>query len=94
MGSLSQGSGHVHGQVGSVVMCVVKSGRWGAFIRVIVGHVYACVNMCYVLRKQKVRMWWGRVGMDERGQRRVRWSSSWFLLVFMLAYLMVQTCIT
>jgi hypothetical protein len=28
------------------------------------------------------------------GQRRVRWSGSWFLLVFILAYLMVQICIT
>jgi hypothetical protein len=27
-------------------------------------------------------------------QRCVRWSGSWFLLVFMLTYLIVQTCIT
>ena len=26
-------------------------------VRTIVGYVYACVNICYVLRKQKVRMW-------------------------------------
>jgi hypothetical protein len=34
------------------------------------------------------------LGCTKVGQRRVRWSGSWFLLVFMLAYLMVQTCIT
>jgi hypothetical protein len=50
-----------------VVTRVVKSGQWGACVRAIVGHVYACVNMCYILRKQKVRTWWGRVGMDEGG---------------------------
>jgi hypothetical protein len=55
-----------------VVMRVVRSGRWGTCVRAIVGHIYACVNMCYVLRKQKVRTWWGRVGMDEDGQHRVR----------------------
>jgi hypothetical protein len=32
-----------------------------------VGHVYACVNMRYVLRKLKVHTWLGRVGMDEGG---------------------------
>jgi hypothetical protein len=77
-----------------VVTRVVRSSQWGACVRAIVEHVYACVSMCYVLRKQKVRTWWGRVGMDEGGQRRVRWSGSWFLLVFMLAYLIVQTYIT
>jgi hypothetical protein len=74
-----------------VVTCVVRSGQWDACVCAIAWHIYACVNMCYVLRKQKVRTWWRRVGMD---QRRVRWSGSWFPLVFMLAYLMVQTCIT
>jgi hypothetical protein len=34
------------------------------------------------------------LGWTKVGQRRVRWSGSWFLLVFMLTYLMVQTCIT
>jgi hypothetical protein len=34
------------------------------------------------------------LGWTKVGQRRVCWSGSWFLLVFMLAYLMVQTCIT
>jgi hypothetical protein len=58
MGSPSQGSGHAR---------VVRSGQWGACVRAIMGHVYACVNMCYVLRKQKVRTWWGRVAMDEGG---------------------------
>ena len=57
MGSPSQGSGHARGQVG----------QWDACVRTIVVHVYACVNMCYVLRKQKVHAWWGRVGMDEGG---------------------------
>jgi hypothetical protein len=57
MGSPSQG----------VVTRVVRSGQWGACVRAIVGHIYACVNMCYVLRKPKVRTWWGRVGMDEGG---------------------------
>jgi hypothetical protein len=57
MGSPSQGSGHACGQVGPV----------GACVRAIVGHVFAYVNMCYVLRKQKVRTWWGRVRMDEGG---------------------------
>jgi hypothetical protein len=50
-----------------VVTRVVRSGQWGACVRAIVGHVYACVNMCYVLCKQKVRTWCGRVGMDEGG---------------------------
>jgi hypothetical protein len=54
MGSPSQGSGHACGQAGPV-------GR----VRAIVGHIYACVNVCYILRKQKVHTWWGRVGMDE-----------------------------
>jgi hypothetical protein len=36
-------------------------------VRAIVRHVYACVNMYYVLRKQKVHTWWGRVRMDEGG---------------------------
>jgi hypothetical protein len=57
MGSSRQGSGHSCGQVG----------QWGACIRAIVGHVYACVNMCHVLHKQKVHTWWSRVGMDEGG---------------------------
>jgi hypothetical protein len=34
------------------------------------------------------------LGWTKVVQRRVRWSGSWFLLVVMLAYLMVQTCIT
>jgi hypothetical protein len=34
------------------------------------------------------------VGWTKVDQCRVHWSGSWFLLVFMLAYLMVQTCIT
>jgi hypothetical protein len=55
MGSPSQGSGHARGHVGPV-------GR----VR-LVGHVYACINMCYILRKQKVCTWWGRVGMYEGG---------------------------
>jgi hypothetical protein len=33
----------------------------------IVGHVYAWVNMYYVLRKPKEHTWWGRVGIDEGG---------------------------
>ena len=57
MGSPSEHSGQVCGQVGPVNVCVC----------VIVGHVYACVNMCYVLRKQTVRTWWSLVGMDEGG---------------------------
>jgi hypothetical protein len=46
---------------------VVRSGQWGVCVRAVVGHVYVCVNMSYVLRKQKVHTWWGRVGMDEGG---------------------------
>jgi hypothetical protein len=34
------------------------------------------------------------LGCTKVGQCRVRWLGSWFLLVFMLAYLMVQTYIT
>jgi hypothetical protein len=34
------------------------------------------------------------LGWTKLGQRCVRWSGSWFLLVFMLAYLMVQSRIT
>jgi hypothetical protein len=46
-----------------------------------------CVNRRYT--RGGVEMGWTKID-----QRRVRWSSSWFLLVFMLTYLMVQTCIT
>jgi hypothetical protein len=46
-----------------------------------------CVNKRCV--RGGVELGWTKVG-----QRRVRWSGSWFLLVFMLAYLIVQTCIT
>jgi hypothetical protein len=56
-----------------------------------VGQVYACVMFCVNRRyaRHGIELGWTKVG-----QRRVRWSGSWFLLVFMLAYLMVQTCIT
>ena len=46
-----------------------------------------CVNIRCT--RSGVQLGWTKVG-----QRRVRWSSSWFVLMFMLAYLMVQTCIT
>jgi hypothetical protein len=48
-------------------MRVVRSDQWGACVLAIVGHVYACVNMCYVLRKQKVHTWWAPFRMDEGG---------------------------
>jgi hypothetical protein len=74
-----------------VVTRVVKSDQWGACVRAIIGHVYACVMFCINRRCARggVKLGWTKVG-----QRRVCWSDSWFLLVFMLAYLMVQTCIT
>jgi hypothetical protein len=84
MGSPSQGSGHARGQVGSVGRvrpcdCVTRL--------CMCKHV-----LCFCINRRCAR---GGVelGWTKVGQHRVRWSGSWFLLVFMLAYLMVQTCI-
>jgi hypothetical protein len=65
-----------------VVTRVVRSGHWG---------VYACINMCYVCVNRRCARGGFQLGWTKVGQCRVRCSDSWFLLVFMLAYLMVQT---
>ena len=86
--------------ISSVPIYTVTSSFVGALITVVCGptwtnqwkvrcrsHVIFCVN-------RRCARGGVELGCTKVGQRRVRWSGSWFLLVFMLAYLMVQTCIT